>query len=611
MSLKSRWLGFVASLLAISGLISQANAGNPNDSAQIAKRVDQMILAEIAAAKDKPAAISADEDFLRRVTLDLAGELPSAREVTLFGLDPDPAKRTKLIDRLLESNAHSESWARYWRDVIFLRATNMRARLANDAFLEWMTASLKANKGWDKIATELVTATGEVREVGQTALIFAHEGEPEEIAGEVSRIFLGIQIQCANCHNHPWDRWKREDFHELAAFFPRITVRPASPGDQRSFEVASFEGRGGQRGPAQLLENVDRIFQFADRNRDGRLTKTEVEGTMLERPFDFILQRGDKNKDGALSRAEIKEIPPPPMNMPGRGSSEHMMPDLNNPASPGSKIDPKFFVTGLAADTGLGDTERRTTFAGYLTSSKNEWFAKAFVNRIWAELIGQGFYTPIDDIGPDRKAVHPEVLDLLAAEFTQHDYDVKWLFRTIALTDTYQRKVELRPASEDAPAFASATATRLRGDQLYSSLIRVMGVESQGQMAPRGEGGAAQRFQARSPRDQFATLFGFDPSTPQDDITGNVPQALFMMNSQQIGSQLRADNGTRLAAIVRRFSDDRDALNELYLLVLSREPSDKELKICQDYIKKTGNRNEAYEDLMWSLLNSSEFLSRR
>lgn len=610
MFMKLSWLGIAMSVAVGLALSSQAHAASPDDANHVARRVDQLIIKELKTTQTKPAVIAADEDFLRRVSLDLAGELPSAREVTVFGLDTDPAKRAKLIDRLLESNAYSESWARYWRDVIFLRATNMRARLANDAFLEWMTDALKSNKGWDKIATELVTAKGEVREVGQTALIFAHEGEADEIAGEVSRIFLGIQIQCANCHNHPWDRWKREDFHELAAFFPRITVRPAN-GDMRNFEVASFEGRGGQRPGMQLLENLDRVFQFADRNNDGKLTKTEVDGTPLERPFELMIQRGDKNKDGALSKAEIKEIPPPPMNMPGRGKSEHMMPDLNNPASPGRQIDPKFFATGLATEAGLGDIERRTTFAKYLTSSKNEWFSKALVNRLWAELIGQGFYSPIDDIGPDRKAVHPEVLDLLAAEFTQHDYDLKWLLRTIALSETYQRKVELRPQTENAPTFAAASATRLRGDQLYSSLIRVMGVENQVPMAPRGDGGAAQRFLARSPRDQFSALFGFDPSTPQDDITGNVPQALFMMNSPQIGSQLRADSSTRLATIVGRFKEDRDALSELYLLVLSREPSDKELKICQDYIKQVGSRNEAYEDLMWSLLNSSEFLSRR
>ena len=114
-----------------------------------------------------------------------------------------------------------------------------------------------------------------------------------------------------------------------------------------------------------------------------------------------------------------------------------------------------------------------------------------------------------------------------------------------------------------------------------------------------------------SPRNQFSILFGFDPSTPQEDLTGNVPQALFMMNSSIVQSMVRADGGTRLAQILTRYNDDQDAINELYLLVLSREPTDNELKITTRYIKRVGNRKEAYEDLLWSLLNSSEFLSKR
>ena len=102
----------------------------------------------------------------------------------------------------------------------------MRAPIVNQSFVSWMTESLKANDGWDDIARAMITASGDVRENGDTAIIFVQEGSPEDIAGEVSRIFLGIQMQCANCHDHPWDRWKRDEFHELAAFFPRISLRP-------------------------------------------------------------------------------------------------------------------------------------------------------------------------------------------------------------------------------------------------------------------------------------------------------------------------------------------------------------------------------------------------
>ncbi len=607
----ARIFGLTMATVTLCLLASVATA---QDSAvEVAAQIDESIAKELMATETTPADRSTDEDFLRRVTLDIAGTLPSARQVTLFGLDPSRNKRAKLIDELLASDDYAETWARYWRDVILLRATNQRATLVSRPFIAWMTESLKENKGWDELATEILTATGDVRENGNTALMFAQEGGTEDIAGEVSRIFLGIQLQCANCHDHPWDNWKRRQFHELAAFFPRVGVRPIRE-EQRtvSYEVVSVDNARDPRARFNdLKERAPGIIRFYDRNRDGKLTKPEVSRGPLARGFDQLLQLGDKNKDGGLTLREIRELQPPVMNQLGRGSAEHMMADLSNPSSPGTKIDPKFFVTRASTKSGLSDQERRESLARYLTSTRNEWFSRAIVNRMWCELTGEGFYMPIDDMGPERSASFPEVLDLLAAQFIRNDYDIKWLIKTIALTDTYQRRI--RTAEPGETPFASATATRLRGDQLYNSILKVFGGENATPraMASRNMAGQGMYRRVRDPRDQFSLLFGFDPSTPQDDITGNVPQALFMMNSPQINGQIRANFGTRLAQLVRKYRDDQDTVSELYLMVLSREPSVKEMAICREYIDEVGNRNEAYEDLMWSLVNSSEFLSKR
>jgi hypothetical protein len=603
-----------ALLVCVGSTVSAAEIPAESSPSEVAVEVDRLVGAELKANGVDVARISVDEDFLRRVTLDIAGTLPSARDVTLFGLDPDQTKREAAIQRLLESDEYAGAWARYWRDVIFIRATNMRAGFANQTFVDWMTENLSENKGWDEIATEIVTATGDVREDGSTALIFAQEGQPEDVAGEVSRIFLGIQMQCANCHDHPWDRWKRDEFHELAAFFPRISVRPIREDNKlQSYEIVSVDRSVNPRDRFQSLkENADRIFRFADRNRDGKLVKAEATRTPLARAFDALLERGDKNKDGGLSLTELKAVEfPMPMQV-GRGSTEHFMADLSDPSSRGKQIEPKFFVTGYTPKSGLADIDRRETFSKYLTSSKNEWFSRAFVNRMWAEMTGEGFYMPIDDMGPDRQATLPEVLDLLAAQFTSNGYDIRWLMKTIALTQTYQREVRsTKPGAESVP-FASATPTRLRGDQLYSSILTVLG---EGNAQPRGRGqqmgGGGMYRGARSPRDQFGQLFGFDPSTPQADITGNIPQALFMMNSPLLANQINARGFTKLSELLRRFPDNEDAINELYVMVLSREPSDRELKITTEYLAEVGSREESFEDLMWSLLNSSEFLSKR
>lgn len=591
-------------------------AAGQRDTGDVAAEIDRIILTELTAAGVEPAPLSTDEDFLRRITFDVAGSLPQPRDVTLFGINPDRQKRTKVIDKLLDGDQYAETWARYWRDVIFSKATNMRAQFVNGSFVRWMTESLKNNDGWDDIARDLITASGDVRENGNTALLFVQEGSPEDIAGEVSRIFLGIQMQCANCHDHPWDRWKRDQFHELAAFFPRISLRPVRE-EMRlvTYEVVSVsEGNDPRSRFAKMIENVDRLFIGLDRNRDGKLTKVEAGRNQgFVRVFERLLDVGDKNKDGGLTKAEFRDLPAPPANQPGRGSTEHYMADLANPSSRGTQIDPRFFVTGLSPKTGLDDQERRDLLATYITSTRNEWFSRAIVNRMWAEMTGEGFYMPVDDMGPDRTPSFPEVLDLLSAQFIRNGYDMQWLIRTIAQTQTYQRQIRAADVSGQVVPFASATPTRLRGDQLYNAIMTaIAGNQSR---APRqlsgAMAGAGMYGRSRDPRDQFSVLFGFDPSTPQADITGNVPQALFMMNSPMLNGQIKANGFTRLAGLLRKYDDNVDAINELYLMILAREPSKKELGIFKEYVSEVGDRNEAFEDLMWSLMNSSEFLSKR
>ena len=215
-------LAFSALLILV--IVVESPAADKPDSVATARKIDQLIETELSKGGVTPAPLVNDDTFLRRSSLDLVGSIPTANQVTDFALDPDPAKRQKLIDKLLASDDYADIWASYWREVIFSRATEVRSRSIHDLFETWMKDQLHQNVGWDKIATELVTATGSTSVDGETALIFAHTGEPEELAAETARIFLGIQIQCANCHNHPYEKWTRQDFHQFAAFFPRIQV---------------------------------------------------------------------------------------------------------------------------------------------------------------------------------------------------------------------------------------------------------------------------------------------------------------------------------------------------------------------------------------------------
>jgi hypothetical protein len=619
--LRSPHRHFGLALAVICGIAFDAAAANktaksatptvPADSKLVAAEVDRLILTDLKKAGVTPADRCNDADFLRRVSLDITGQLPSPRDVTIFALDPDTNKRVVLIDQLLRSPEYGKNWARYWRDVVYMPATDMRSRLSQAGFEKWMADELNAGHGWNQIVTAMLTATGDVQENPSTALVFAQGGQASEIAAEACRIFLGIQMQCANCHDHPSDIWKRDQFHELAAYFPRIAIRQMQ--EPRKIEVVSVNTDRG-RGDV-LRENPERFVQMRDRNNDGKLTKEEFRGGPLMAAavpaqfIDRIFETGDTNKDGALSVAEIKTLPMP--DQARRGSTEHYMPDLQDPSSKGKLVEPKFFVDGSSPGHGLTDEDRRAAAARAFTSSDNPWFARAIVNRMWCEFLGEGFYMPVDDLGPTRTARFPEAIDALAAGFVSNHYDIQWLVRTIANTQTYQRKVAPKSVAEDALPFAAVTPTRLRADLVFNSLFQVLGIDEEAAGGGRGMMMAGQRPFQRGPRVQFDFLFGVDPSIPKDDITGNVPQSLFLMNSNMFRGALSASNNTRLGTILRQNPDDRDALSELYLLVLSREPSKHEVEICRTYIKDVGQRGEAYEDLLWSLLNSSEFLSKR
>jgi hypothetical protein len=586
----------------------------PEDPSDVAARVDDIIEAEMTRAQVTVAPRCNDADFLRRVSLDIAGVSPSTAEITLFGLDPDPQKRQKAIDRLLDTSDYATNWSRYWRDVIFTRATETRPQIIQrsmSVFESWMAGQLRANSPWNEITTTLLTATGDIAEEGKTALIAAQRAQPDEVAAETARIFLGIQIQCANCHDHPTDNWKRDQFHGLAAFFPRIELQPRRDGMMRSFELVSLsEDRAGRgRVFENLQEHPDQFIRRLDRNGDRKISREEAEGGqnkggLLKRLFDD----GDSNKDGFLTADELRKITPP-MNRQ-RGSLEYYMPDLNDPGSKGKKFDPAFFLGNLQPGAGLSDHDRRQHLANYITSPENPWYAKALVNRVWAQFLGEGFYMPVDDIGPERTASHPQALDALSQGFASSGYDLRWLFRAITLTEAYQRQIRHRDPQQSIPPFAASTATRLRADPLYDALTRVLGVDDLGS-AKRGPAKGTGRYARGGPRAQFDRKFGFDPSTAPDEVTGTLPQALTLMNWPMINNLIRGSGQTQLAQILRKYDRDDDVLKELYLLVHSREPSARELEITRGYLKEVGNREEAFEDILWSLLNSTEFQTRR
>jgi hypothetical protein len=288
------------------------------------------------------------------------------------------------------------------------------------------------------------------------------------------------------------------------------------------------------------------------------------------------------------------------------GTPEHHMSDPKDPQSEGKLMPPVLFATGDSLPIGTRDADRRSNLAKWITEKENPYFAKAFVNRLWSELTGEGFYEPIDDIGPDRHATAPKTLEYLASEFANTGYDVKWLFQTIMATQLYQLPSSPRRGSEDPP-MQHNVAQRLRSDQVFDNLLLVLDA-SEPTPGPGGAYGPARGI--RGPRQQFTTAFGYDPSTRRDEIQSSIPQALALMNSPTVAGALRGTGNTMLARKLASIKDNSALTQELFLRVLGREASQSELTTCLQFVKQVNNRTEAFEDILWGLLNSAEFLHR-
>ncbi|MCI0334150.1 MAG: DUF1549 domain-containing protein [Planctomycetes bacterium] len=542
-----RFLGVGMAVVVAS--IATAHAFAKPPVGQTAEQVDQLIAEQVFTKGTKLAPTVSDATYLRRVWLDIVGDIPSPEHVTAFLLDPAKDKREKVVVELLKSPQYGQNWARYWRDVILYRKLEDRAAIVANPVAVALTERFNDNEPWSKIAAEFITSSGDIRENGATAIHAAQDARTEETAAEMSRIFLGIQIQCCQCHDHPYDHWKREQFHEFAAFFPRLAMRPIVTPTRRSFEVVADDRPAGRR---------------QNPNAENR-----------------------------------------------RGQMEHFMPDLNDPAAPGTRMQPKFFLTSAELPFGSLDAERRSAVADWMT--ENPWFATAFVNRMWSELVGEGFYEPIDDIGPDRTPSAPKAVEFLSRSFADSGYDVKWLFRVICATEAYQR--ESRPRREtDGTPFVANIAQPLRSDQLFNAILTA--VESDEPEAFSGRRGrppeAMGGFGRNSVRASFESVFGYDPSDPRETVVSSIPQALAMMNGPRLNLAIRAiDRETVLGRLLEDAPSDELLVEELYLRTLSREPTKDELKTALQFCKTSENRAAVFEDLFWALLNSSEFSHRR
>lgn len=503
--------------------------------------IDGLIDSVAANSGMKLAETISDEEFVRRVFLDLTGHLPIPGDIRQFMVNKSPNKRAELIDELLKSKQFAEYMTGYWMDVINARATDRQSLILAGNFKNWMQQQLSDNVSWGEIVRQMLTANGELKfdqstsENGAAYFLLSRRGNdaPTERAAEASRIFMGVQIQCAQCHDHPFDSWKRIQFHQFAAYLSKVRERPIRDEDKK------------------------RIVGLR----------------LVSVPF-----------------------------------GEHQMEDTDNPKKK-TTVFPKFLNGDAPRGFRTNDMMRRNALAESITSKDNPYFAAAFVNRVWGELMGQSFYTPVDDLGPQREAMLPDVIARLAGSFRGSNYDIKQLYRDIMNTDAYQRKIRLGKSTEEHLLATASYPTRLRAEALFQSLEGVLGkLDNSRFFQGRRPNPFARNFGLEG---QFVKEFHFDPSTKPEEVEGSIPQALLLMNNPIINQKIEAKTGNILSYILRAYPDNRKALHIVYLRTLARHPSDSELLRCLSHVREVGNRSEAFEDILWTLINSTEFQTRR
>lgn len=505
--------------------------------------IDGIVEKELRLTNKKKTSLCSDFDFCRRVSLDLTGKLPQQSLIEEFIKDTDVNKRKKLINKILESSDFPKYWSNYWTEVIATKVSDNRGLRAYEPFKKWMEVQFKKNTPWDRIANEVITAVGQVIPAeksgqyvgkGQTFLMMAHLGPdaPLERASEVSRIFLGIQIQCAQCHDHKTDVWKRIQFHEFAAYFART--------------------------------NHEVVFSPTSSPSD------------KNRPFGFRIFSSEKG--------------------------EHMMPSMEDP-SKNNLIHPRF-LDGKPGPKNASDKKRRDAVSKAITSKSNPWFAAAYVNRIWGKLLGQGFSQPIDDIGPGKDFFQQKAFLRLVGGFQGMGYNIKEFFRLVLNTETYQRNIMIGETQHEHLLFAGSYPSRLDDYSLLGSIEVALRINN----IPTPQKNVL--FEGNFKK-QFKNEFRFDPSLPPDEVKGSVSQALWMMNNIKIDQYIQSKTSSFLENFLSDYPDDNEALKSLFVRVLCRLPSGFEYSKFKDYLSKSKKRSDAFEDVLWALINTTEFQSRR
>ena len=434
----------------------------PKSLAEAAATLDTILARENATLKGTPPPMAPDIDdhaFLRRASVDLIGRIPTIEEVHAFEKLPPTARRERLVDKLIAHPGFVERWTAFFADMLRVRSQVE----GGGQLLAYVNQSLREAKPYDQMVRELISTNGRPEQAPAAGFALGDAANPMPLAGATSQIFLGVRLQCAECHDHPFDDWKQKEFYELAAFF----------GQTKRVET-------GKKIKTVYTTEGDETAVKWPPEREQPPAREPVPPKF---PFELI---SFKVKPHYIARFEAKRTPDPAV-VQGKKASNELNELLDgfdvNKALKEKSQNATVLAEASAAAQKANDgrsiyrqSESRKQLAEFITDPRNPYFARAFVNRIWADLVGRGFVEPLDNFSAYNDIRHPQMLQFLAQEFIASGYDLRELIKLVMLTKTYQRGH--LPAGASAAAVARAeemfTATRSRrmlGEVLFDSIV--------------------------------------------------------------------------------------------------------------------------------------------
>lgn len=412
------------------------------------------------------------------------------------------------------------------------------------SFNGWIRQSVRDNKPLDVLTRELLTAQGNLFTNGPVAYFFIDE-KVEDLAETTSQVFLGVRLQCTKCHHHPNETWSQEDYYGLAAFFTHLESKDSGA------QGAKFGG--------------PKSVRAADKANPNRTLKMPV-----------------------------------PPRVFGVESAEAATPVMATPV----------MAAAASGESGAAGGDPRRRLADWITRVDNPYFARNFANRYWAALMGTGLVEPVDDLRATNPSSLPTVLDALARDLAAHQFDVKHLLRTICNSRTYQLATELRPARDvDGALFTHRRPRRLSAEVLLDAINQVTAASENFTGQPQGTRAIA--LPDPTIASNFLATFGRplrnSPCECARGVNVDLSQALHLANSVALHEKIGGANG-RLAGWLKAGKTDDEVLDELYLAALSRRPTDAERAAVRESLAAGVPREEAWQDVVWAVVNCAEFV---